>query len=111
MCIRDRGRPLAASTAAPDAEPFPETEPLIAGEATTLVVLTTDATCTKAECSLLAQSGHLGIAHAIRPSHTRFDGDIAIALASGAVDAQIDRLRVVASRVVAAAIRAAVGGR
>jgi len=109
--IDEQGRPLAASTAAPDAEPFPETEPLIAGEATTLVVLTTDADCTKVGCSLLAQSGHDGIAHAIRPSHTRFDGDIAIALASGVVDAQLDRLRVVASQVVAAAIRAAVGGR
>lgn len=108
--IDEQGRPLAASTAAPDVEPFPETEPLIGGEATTLVVLATDARCSKVECALLAQSGHLGLAHAIRPSHTRFDGDVAIALASGLVDAQLDRLRVVASAVVARAIRAAVGG-
>lgn len=107
--IDDAGRPIAASSAAPDVEPFPETQPLMTGEATTLVVLATDARCTKVECALLAQSGHLGLAHAIRPSHTRFDGDLAIALASGVVDASIDRLRVVASAVVAAAIRSAVG--
>ena len=63
----------------------------------------------KTECALLAQSGHLGMAHAIRPSHTRFDGDLVIALASGRVDAHLDRLRVAESDVVARAIRVAVG--
>ena len=107
--IDEQGRPLAASRAEPSVEPFPENEPLMSGEATTLVVLATDARCTKVECALLAQSGHLGLAHAIRPSHTRFDGDVAIALAAGTVDAHLDRLRVAASDVVARAIRAAVG--
>lgn len=105
------GRPLAASSAAADVEPFPETEAFIGGEATTLVVLATDARCTKTECALLAQSGHLGLAHAIRPSHTRFDGDLVVAVASGAVDAHLDRLRVVGADVVAEAIRVAVGAR
>jgi len=105
------GRPLAASSAAEGVEPFPQTEPLIGSEATTLVVLATDARCTKTECALLAQSGHLGLAHAIRPSHTRFDGDLVVAVASGVVDAHLDRLRVVAADVVAGAIRSAVGPR
>ena len=35
---------------------------------------------------------------AIHPSHTRYDGDLAFALATGAVDAHLDRLRVLAPR-------------
>ncbi len=108
--VDEQGRPLAASASPPEVAPFPEMEPLLTGEATTLVVVATDARCTKTECALLAQSAHLGIAHAIRPSHTRFDGDLAIALATGTVDAHLDRLRVAASEVVAGAIRAAVQG-
>ena len=106
--VDEQGRPLAESSAPDDAEAFPDSEPLIGGEATTLVVVATDARCSKVECALLAQSSHLGLAHAIRPSHTRFDGDLTIALATGGVDAHLDRLRIAASDVVARAIRAAV---
>lgn len=102
------GRPLAASTAPPGVEPFPEGTGF-GGEATTLVALATDAQCTKAECFLLAQSGHLGMAHAIRPSHTRHDGDLVVALATGVIPVNLDRLRAVAADVVADAIRRAVG--
>jgi L-aminopeptidase/D-esterase-like protein len=42
------------------------------------------------------------------PSHTRFDGDITFALATGRVDAHVDRLRVVAVGAVIDAIRDAV---
>jgi L-aminopeptidase/D-esterase-like protein len=42
------------------------------------------------------------------PSHTRFDGDITFALATGAVDAHLDRLRVAAAGAVIDAIRDAV---
>jgi L-aminopeptidase/D-esterase-like protein len=48
------------------------------------------------------------MARAIHPSHTRHDGDLVIALATGRVDTHIDRLRVVVTEVVAAAIRNAV---
>jgi L-aminopeptidase/D-esterase-like protein len=44
----------------------------------------------------------------VHPSHTRHDGDLAIALATGAVVAHLDRLRVAATEVAAAAVRAAV---
>jgi L-aminopeptidase/D-esterase-like protein len=77
---------------------------------TTLVAVVTDATCSKADCHLLAQSGHHGMARAIHPSHTRHDGDLVIALATGRVDAHLDRLRVVVTEVVAAAIRNGVAG-
>jgi L-aminopeptidase/D-esterase-like protein len=72
------------------------------------VVVATDARCSKADCWLLAQSAQHGIVRAVHPSHTRHDGDLAIALATGAVDAQLDRLRVAATDVVAAAVRNAV---
>jgi L-aminopeptidase/D-esterase-like protein len=50
---------------------------------TTLIVVATDARLDKVGCLLVAQSAHDGLARAIRPSHTRFDGDLAIALATG----------------------------
>jgi L-aminopeptidase/D-esterase-like protein len=100
------GQVLAGSSAPPDAVPFPER--LVDGEHTTLVCVVTDARCTKADCFLLAQSAHHGLARAIHPSHTRFDGDLAVAAATGIVDAPLDRLRIVVTDVVAEAVRAAV---
>jgi L-aminopeptidase/D-esterase-like protein len=101
------GKVLAGSRAGVEAEAFPDAEPFVA-EATTLVAIATDARCTKGECFLLAQSGHVGVAHAIRPSHTRHDGDFVAALATGAIEVNLDRLRIAATDVVAEAIRAAV---
>jgi L-aminopeptidase/D-esterase-like protein len=100
------GRVLAASTAPPEVGPFPEAEPFGAGENTTLVAVLTDARLSKLECRLLAESAHDGIALALRPAHTRFDGDIAFAAATGAVAANLDRLRFAAVDVVARAVRA-----
>lgn len=100
------GQVLAGSSAPPGALSFPE--PLVERENTTLVVLATDARASKSDCFLLAQSGHHGLAQALHPSHTRFDGDLVIALATGAVVASLDRIRVAATEVVAAAVRAAV---
>lgn len=57
---------------------------------------------------LLAQSAHDGLARSLSPVATRFDGDIAFGLATGAVAAHLDRLRVGVVEVVAAAVRAAV---
>jgi L-aminopeptidase/D-esterase-like protein len=106
--IDDDGRVLAGSTAPPGSPPFP-TPALGTLEHTTLVVVATDAVLTKTECLLLAQSAQHGLARALRPSHTRFDGDVAFALATGVVDGHVDRVRIAATEVVAAAVRAAVG--
>jgi L-aminopeptidase/D-esterase-like protein len=100
------GRVLAGSTAPAGAVSFPDTGPL---ENTTLVVVATDAALSKADCHLLAQSAQDGLARAIHPSHTRYDGDLAVALATGEVEAHPDRLRTAAAEVVAVATRAAVG--
>jgi L-aminopeptidase/D-esterase-like protein len=48
------------------------------------------------------------MSRALHPSHTRFDGDLTIAVATGAVDVHFDRVRAAATDVVAAAIRDAV---
>ena len=99
------GAVLAGSTAPAASPSFPAPTPF---EHTTLVVVATDARIAKAECHLMAQSAHDGLAQAIRPAHTRYDGDFAAVLATGAVEAHPDRLRVAATEAVARAVRAAV---
>jgi len=59
--------------------------PLQAGQATTLVVVATDATLTKAQAQKLAQMAHDGLARTINPVHTMGDGDVVFALATGEV--------------------------
>jgi L-aminopeptidase/D-esterase-like protein len=54
-----------------------------AGAATTLVVVATDRTLTKAQCAKVAGVSHDGLARAISPVHTMFDGDTSFALATG----------------------------
>jgi L-aminopeptidase/D-esterase-like protein len=56
---------------------------IAAGQNTTLAVIATDARLSKAEATKLAQMAHDGLARAIRPVHTPFDGDTAFALATG----------------------------
>lgn len=51
---------------------------------TTIAVIATDASLTKAEAKRLAIAAHAGLARAIWPSHTPFDGDLVFALATGA---------------------------
>ncbi len=53
------------------------------GAATTIGVVATDAMLTKAGAQKLAQCAHDGIARAIVPAHTMFDGDTIFALATG----------------------------
>lgn len=51
---------------------------------TTIACIVTDAQLSDAQATRLAASAHAGIARAIRPSHTLFDGDTVFALAIGA---------------------------
>ncbi|GAA4585503.1 P1 family peptidase [Actinoplanes octamycinicus] len=77
---------------------------------TTIAVVLTDARLGKADCHLLAQSGHTGFARALHPAHSRYDGDAVVALATGEVTdgVDLDLLRAVTAEVMAEAIRAAV---
>jgi putative pantetheine hydrolase len=53
------------------------------GTATTIGVVATDATLTKAQCAKVSGIAHDGMARAIRPVHTMFDGDTVFTLATG----------------------------
>jgi D-aminopeptidase len=52
---------------------------------TTIAVIATDATLTKAECNRLAVMAQDGFARAIYPVHTPLDGDVVFAAATGKV--------------------------
>jgi L-aminopeptidase/D-esterase-like protein len=78
-------------------------------EATTIGLVATNADLSKAGCHLLAQSAHDGLARALDPVHTTRDGDAVVAVATGPVEADLDVVRVLAARVVEAAVRDAVG--
>ncbi|MBT9255233.1 P1 family peptidase [Phycicoccus sp. MAQZ13P-2] len=54
------------------------------GRATTLAVVATDAALGKAGCRRLATVAHDGMARALSPVHTAFDGDTVFTLATGA---------------------------
>jgi L-aminopeptidase/D-esterase-like protein len=58
---------------------------LQAGANTTLAVVACTADLSTAECKRMAMMAHDGIARAVRPAHTPFDGDTVFAVASGAV--------------------------
>jgi L-aminopeptidase/D-esterase-like protein len=57
---------------------------------TTIAIVATDATLTKAQCHRLAVAAHDGIARAIVPAHTPHDGDLVFALSSGSGPAASD---------------------
>ena len=54
------------------------------GGNTVIAAVATDATLDKAGLKRLAAAAHDGIARAVRPSHTPFDGDLVFALSTGA---------------------------
>jgi L-aminopeptidase/D-esterase-like protein len=72
---------------------------------TTLVVIMTNAKLTKVEVNRAAQRGHDGMARAIKPVHTSFDGDVVFGLASGEVDASFDTVAELGADATAQAIR------
>jgi L-aminopeptidase/D-esterase-like protein len=75
---------------------------------TTIGVIATNAALTKEQANLLAQMAQDGIARAIRPAHTLFDGDAIFALATGAVPADFNLIAAFAAEVFAQAIVRAV---
>ena len=53
------------------------------GEATTIAIVATDAVLDKAALQRLAMAAHDGMARALVPSHTPFDGDLVFSVSSG----------------------------
>lgn len=77
----------------------------IAGAATTLAVVATDARLDKAQATKLAQMAHDGLARSINPVHQPSDGDIVFSLATGASGpADLGLLGVMAAEALAAAV-------
>ena len=68
----------------------------------------TDAAMSKPEAGRLAQRAHDGIARAVLPAHTTYDGDTAYALASGSRPASFDLVAALAVECASEAIRNAV---
>jgi L-aminopeptidase/D-esterase-like protein len=75
---------------------------------TTLVCVTTNARLSKVDVNRVAQRAHDGMARAIIPAHTSFDGDVVFVLASGIVEEQFDIVAELAAEAVSQSIRHAV---
>lgn len=69
-----RGRPPMSTFTSGGAGP---------GRHTTLVVVATDATLTKAQCTKLASVAHGGMVRSLNPVHTLFDGDVVFGVSTG----------------------------
>ena len=82
--------------------------PVPPGGSTTLGVVATNAALTKGEVHRVAVQAHDGMARAIFPVHTSFDGDTVFALAVPRVPAAMDLVAFLAEEALAAAIRAGV---
>ena len=63
----------------------------VAGECTVLGVVATDVCLSRVELTKVAQMAQDGIARAVRPAHTMFDGDAVFALSTGKLEARGDR--------------------
>ncbi len=104
---------VIAGTSAPDPQMRPPPADPRVGWNTVLAVVTTVATLGRGDVRFLAARTSDGITQAIRPAHTRYDGDIAFAIAippsgDGGTAADLDVLALLAARATAAAIRGAV---
>lgn len=103
--VDDQGAVLAGASPGQGEE-----EPQLPGTSTTLAVVATDARLSRERAHLLAIAAHDGIARAVRPAHTMWDGDTVFTLATGTSDAAQPVLEAMAEEALAGAIRRAVSG-
>jgi L-aminopeptidase/D-esterase-like protein len=75
---------------------------------TTIAVVGTDARLSRERAHLLAIAAHDGVARAVRPAHTMWDGDTVFTLATGRTEVAQPVLERMAEEVLAGAIRRAV---
>ncbi len=86
----------------------PEHPRLAAPANTTLVCVATDARLTKAEAVQVARMAQAGMARAVNPVHTPFDGDVTVCMATGKRPMSVFTCGVAAAEMAAEAIRCAV---
>ena len=107
------GRILAGARRGPRSSGFADTtRQMLAGRIrrnfggtnTTLAVVLTDACLSKLQATKVAQMAHDGMARAVRPVHTQFDGDIVFVLSTGRRRADLNTVGVAAAEAVAKAI-------
>jgi L-aminopeptidase/D-esterase-like protein len=96
--------------ALPGEAPDEEAQPPLPLSSTTLAVVATDARLTKERAHLLAIAAHDGIARAVRPAHTMWDGDTVFTVATGETHVAQLALERMAEEVLARAVRNAVRG-
>jgi L-aminopeptidase/D-esterase-like protein len=77
-------------------------------ENTTLAVVATNAAFHKREITKVAQVAQGGLIKTITPVHTTFDGDLVFAVATGTIEADVNRVSILSEFVVAEAIKRAV---
>ena len=78
---------------------------IVQGTNTTIGVVATNATLSPAAVHRVAEMAHDGMARAIRPAHTMFDGDTLFSLATGThTDSSVNTVGILAAEVVAEAI-------
>lgn len=75
------------------------------GGNTVIGVVATNARLTNEQANKVAQMAHDGIARAVHPSHTLYDGDTLFALATGEKEADVNLIGALAADVTAEAIR------
>lgn len=85
-----------------------ESPPTLPGTNTTLGVVVSNARLSKTDVNWVAQRGHHGLARAISPSHTKLDGDLVFAAATGEVEASADVVGALGASLLAEAVRSAV---
>lgn len=112
----EQGRIMAGLRTPPDGNTFtgmlnalrqpPPTPPAPdARENTVIGVIATNAKLSKAHINKVAQMAHDGIARAVNPAHTMYDGDTLFALATGEIEADATVIGAFAAEVMAQAIR------
>lgn len=114
--VYDSNGKILAGARKPSGEFFGEHEPvrefvrgkLLEKTNTTLAVAATNASFTKVELYRIAQRMHDGMARAIVPAHTSYDGDATFACSWGNVGADVDLVAEVAAELTAESIRRAV---
>ena len=79
-----------------------------ANESTVIGLVATNGALNKAQATKVAQMAHDGVARAVNPAHTMFDGDTIFALATGEIPANETVVGAYAAEVVAESIRRAV---
>jgi L-aminopeptidase/D-esterase-like protein len=75
---------------------------------TTLGVVATNAKFTKRDITKVAQMAQGGLIKTINPVHTTFDGDLVFALSMGDIEADINKVGVLAEFVLSEAIKRAI---